>query len=103
MVSRPRSIVEMFRNVAASRGLEALRISVETDSLDILKSLVLRGSFLTALPEGAIRSELEDRRAFALAIEDMPTLASGFLHRQEVLPPAVALLLDEVDSSLRAW
>ena len=103
LMSRPRSIVEMFRAVAASRGLESPRISVETNSLDLLKSLVTRGSFLTALPRGAMRAELEDGQAATLAVRDLPALATGFLHRQEVLPPAVALLLDEVSSSLRSF
>jgi len=100
LISRPRSVIEMFRSVAASRGAEAPRICVETDSLDLLKSLVLRGSFLTALPRGAMLSELEQGQVSSLAIDGLPTLATGFLHRQEVLPPAVALLLEEVVSQL---
>ena len=42
-------------------------------------------------------------RAATLAVGDLPALTTGFLHRQEVLPPAVALLLDEVSSSLRSF
>lgn len=96
LINRPRSIIEMFRRLAASQGLASPNICVETDSLDLLKSLVLRGSFLTALPRGAMKAELEHGLVSALAIEGLPTLPAGFLHRQEVLPPAVALLLDEV-------
>ncbi len=99
LISRPRSIVEMFRSVAASRGIDTPRICVETDSLDLLKSLVSRGTFLTALPRGAMGPELEQGRIATLAIDGLPTLAAGFIHRQEVLPPAVGLLLDEVVSS----
>jgi DNA-binding transcriptional LysR family regulator len=102
LINRPRSVVEMFRSVAASHGFDSPRICVETDSLDLLKSLVLRGSFLTALPRGAMISELEQSQVCALAIDGLPTLAAGFLHRQEVLPPAVALLLDEVVSQIGA-
>jgi DNA-binding transcriptional LysR family regulator len=101
LMNRPRSIIDMFRTIAASRGLESPHISVETDSLDLIKSLVLRASFLTALPGGAMRSELEAGQVAALAIADLPAVTAGFLHRQEVLPPAVELLLDEVDSLLR--
>lgn len=99
LVSRPRSIIEMFRSIAASHGFDTAQICVETDSLDLLKSLVMREGFLTALPRGAMGAELEQRQVASLAIEGLPTLAAGFLHRQEVLPPALALLLDEVASS----
>jgi DNA-binding transcriptional LysR family regulator len=99
LISRPRSIIEMFRNAAASRGIDSPRICVETDSLDLLKSLVSRESFLTALPRGAMRSELEQGQVATLAIDGLPTLAAGFIHRQEVLPPSVGLLLEEVVSS----
>jgi LysR family transcriptional regulator, regulator for genes of the gallate degradation pathway len=99
LISRPRSIIEMFRALAAARGLESPRLCVETDSLDLLKSLVMRESFLTALPRGAMQPELEQGHVATLAIDGLPKLAAGFLHRQEVLPPAVALLLEEVVSS----
>ncbi len=102
LISRPRSIVEMFRSIAATRGIEAPRICVETDSLDLLKSLVSRETLLTALPRGAMRAELDAGQVATLAVEGLPKLAAGFLHRQEVLPPAVDLLLDEVVSSAGA-
>ncbi|MDJ0786480.1 MAG: LysR family transcriptional regulator [Myxococcota bacterium] len=101
LISRPRSIIEMFRSIAVSRGIESPRVSVETDSLDLLKSLVLHESFLTALPQGAMRAELGRGQVATLAIEGLPVLAAGFLHRQEVLPPAVSLLLEEVSTSAR--
>ncbi len=100
LVSRPRSIIEMFRSIAASKGIDPPRICVETDSLDLLKSLVSREGFLTALPRGAMGSELDEGRVSTLAIGDLPRLSAGFIHRPEVLPPAVALLLDEVTSSM---
>ena len=99
LISRPRSIIDMYRSIATARGIDHPRICVETDSLDLLKSLVLRENFLTALPRGAMRSELEEGRVATLAIEGLPTLAAGFMHRQEVLPPAVGLLFEEVVSS----
>ena len=99
LINRPRSIIELFRGFAASRGFESARVDVETDSLDLLKSLVSREGFLTALPRGAMRSELEQHRVATLAIDGLPTLEAGFIHRHEVLPPAVELLLEEVASS----
>jgi DNA-binding transcriptional LysR family regulator len=101
MINRPRSIIELFRSSVAARGLAAPRICVETDSLDLLKSLVLRGGFLTVLPHGALHAELEAKEAATLPVPELPTVAAGFLHRQEVLPPPVALLLEVVESLLR--
>ena len=100
LISRPRSIIEMFRTIANAHGDGSPRICVETDSLDLLKSLVLRESFVTALPRGAMRAELDEGRVAALPVQGLPTLAAGFLHRQEVLPPAIELLLDAVTSQL---
>lgn len=98
-MSEPRSLVDAFLEIAASHGLESPRISVRTDSLDVLKSLVLRGRFLTVLPRGAVRSELVEKRAAVLRTDQrLPEPAAAFLHRQEVLPPSVALLADEVSS-----
>ncbi len=102
LINRPRAIIEMFRTLAAARGLDSPNVCVETDSLDLLKSLVVRGSFLTALPRGAMSAELASRGVVSLKVDGLPTLAAGFLHRQEVLPPAVDLLLDEVASRARA-
>lgn len=101
LISRPRAITEMFRSIAISHGVSSPRICVETDSLDLLKSLVLRESFLTALPRSAMLSELSQGRAATLAISGLPTIPTGFLHRQEVLPPALQLLLDAVVTQLR--
>ncbi len=102
LMNRPRSVIETFQRVAAERGLEAPHIAVETNSLDLIKSLVIRGSFLSVLPRGAVLADLEEGRAAALAVEDLPEVMSGFLHRNEILPPAVDLLLDEVGSQLRS-
>ncbi|MEM9177094.1 MAG: LysR family transcriptional regulator [Myxococcota bacterium] len=101
LISRPPSILEIFRRQAAARGATSGAVCVETDSLDLLKSLVSREGFLTALPRGAMRAELEEGSVATLAVEALPTLAAGFLHRQEVLAPAVELLLEEVGASSR--
>ncbi len=102
LISRPRSIIDMFRSIATAQGIDSPRLCVETDSLDVLKSLVLHQHFLTALPRGAMKLELELGHVATLAIGALPKMAAGFLHRQEVLPPAVALLADEVASSAAA-
>ena len=98
LINRPRSILRMFRRVASSHGFDAPRLCVETDSLDLVKSLVMTDTFLAPLPQGAMKAELEQRRVSKLAIQGLPTLKTGFLHRQEVLPPAVSLLFEEVDA-----
>ncbi len=99
LINRPRAIIAMFRAGAAEQGIDSPNLCVETDSLDLLKALVMRGAFLTALPLGAMSAELESGRVAQLPISGLPTLPAGFLHRQEVLPPAVRLLANEVASS----
>jgi len=96
LMNRPRSIIETFRATSAALGFPAPLVSVETDSLDLIKSLVLEGDLLTPLPPGAMRAEVEAKRAVALPLLDLPSFPAGFIHRMEVLPPAVALLLEEV-------
>ena len=91
-----------FLSIAAERGLKAPRIAVRTDSLDVLKSLVLNGTFLTVLPEGSMRTELADKRvATLLPSARLPKVESVFLHRDEVPPPAIKVLLTETKRSLK--
>lgn len=103
LMNRPRSILTAFRAFAEAEleGGASARITVESDSLDLIKSLVVEHGFLTVLPPGAVEFELRAKRIRALPIEGLPTLSAGFVHRQEVLPPAVALLLDEVSALLK--
>ena len=91
-----------FLAMAADRGLKTPRIAVRTDSLDVLKSLVVNGPLLTVLPEGAMRAELIEKRvATVLASEKLPKVESVFLHRDDVPPPALKLLLTETKRSLK--
>ena len=101
IMSRPRSILEIFRSAVEARGLSSSGVIAETDSLDFLKSLVVGRGFLSALPAGAVQAELEAKRIRTLPIEGLPVMPSGFVHRQEVLPAGVSLLLDEMSALVR--
>ena len=101
LMRQPRSMVDAFLEIARARGLRSPRITVRTDSLDILKTLVLRGSFLTALPLGAIQSELAEQRAAVLDIvERLPAVSAAWIQRQEALPRGLELLVGEVEASI---
>ena len=90
-----------FLSIAAEHGLKSPRIVVRTDSLDVLKSLVLNGPFLTVLPEGSVRAELGNKRvATLLPREKLPTVGSVFLCRDEVASPALKAFLTETKRSL---
>ena len=101
LMRQPRSMVDAFLEIARARGLRSPRISVRTDSLDVLKTLVFRGSFLTALPLGAVRSELEEKRGAVLqTVERLPAASAAWIQRQEALPRGLELLRSEVEASI---
>ena len=101
LMRQPRSMADAFLEIATARGLRSPRISVRTDSLDVFKALVLRGSFLTALPRGAVQSEIAEKRAAVLqTVERLPSVSAALIQRQEALPRGLELLVGEIESSI---
>ncbi len=101
LMNRPRSIIDSFYQLAGAKGLTTPKVSIETSSLDFLKSMVKHSTLLTALPKGAVHAELSDGTLVALPVDDMPRVETVFLHRHGVLPPLVSQLVQEVQATMR--
>ena len=102
LMNRPRSIIDSFFQLAGAKGLVTPKVSIETSSLDFLKSMVKHSELLTVLPKGAVYAELEDGTFRALEVADMPLVETVFLHRHGVLAPLVTQVVDEVQLAMRS-
>ena len=89
LMNRPRSIIDAFYQLARARGLESPKVALETSSLDFLKAMTARSSLLSVLPRGAVSADLQAGTLISLAVEDLPVVETGFVHRHGVLPPLV--------------
>ena len=70
ILSEPHSRVDDFASITSRFGLKNPKISVRTDSLDTLKSLVAGGNLIALLPMGAMRAELADKRIDIVNLQD---------------------------------
>lgn len=103
LMNRPRSIIDSFHQFASVKGLAAPKVSIETSSLDFLKSMLKHSHLLTALPRGAVHAELRDGTFRALALDDMPLVETAFVHRHGLLSPLVSEIVHEVQVAMRAF
>lgn len=100
-MNRPRSILDAFRELAITHGMEEPDIVVETSSLDFLKSMLKGSALLAALPNGAVAAELSDGRLKSLPVGDLPKVQVGFVHQHGVLPPLLTQLLQRIEVRLK--
>jgi DNA-binding transcriptional LysR family regulator len=101
MMNRPRSIMDSFSQHVGERGLVELDVSIETDSLEFLKSAIKNSSLLTVLPKGAVYADLQEGRFTALDVKDMPHVKTAFVHRHGVMPPLVSQIVHEVEVTVK--
>ena len=102
VMNRPRSIVDGFYQLAGEQGIASPQIAIETSSLDFLKSIVKGSTLLTALPRGAVYTELNDGSLRALDLGEMPLVQTAFVHRHGVMPPLVTEIVHEIESALKS-
>ena len=101
-MNRPRSILDAFQALARNRGMEAPNVSVETSSLDFLKSLLKGSTLLAALPRGAVHVELAGGSLKSLEMADLPRVEVAFVHRHGVMSPLTTQILHQVEELVRS-
>lgn len=102
VMNRPHSVRDGFLAFADALGLASPNVSVETSSLDFLKSMIKHTNLLTLLPRGAVHTELVEGQFKALNIPELPKVRMGFIHRHGVLPPLVMQVVFEVQAAIRS-
>jgi DNA-binding transcriptional LysR family regulator len=102
LMNRPRSLVDAFYQIAGAHGLEMPNCSIETSSLDFLKSMIKSSSLLAFLPRGVVVSELNEGSIVLLDIKNMPEVTTAFVHRHGLLPPLVTQIVYEVESAVNS-
>ena len=101
LMNRPRSIMDGFYQIASDRGLHAPHISLETSSLDFLKSMIRDSSLLTLLPRGAVVAELHGGRFSALDVQGLPKVEIAFIHQHGVVSPLTSQIVHEVEATVK--
>jgi DNA-binding transcriptional LysR family regulator len=96
LMNRPRSIIDGFYQLASANGLEAPNVSIETSSLEFLKSMIRRSTLLSALPRGAVHAEMQEGAFKSLDVVALPVVETGFVHRHGVLAPLVTQVVNAV-------
>lgn len=102
VMNRPHSVRDGFLSFTSAHGLASPNITVETSSLDFLKSMLKHSNLLTVLPRGAVYSELVDGQFTALDVTELPTVRMAFVHRHGVLPPLVMQIVFEVEATIKS-
>ncbi len=94
---------ELFRNALATQGLEATP-AWESTSVEVLKSAARQGLGIAILPEGLIRSELEDGSLLRLTIDRLPLKRSISLihHKNKFISPAMRFFEQISEAALKA-
>jgi DNA-binding transcriptional LysR family regulator len=93
-----------FLNFFYCRGQTIPAQALKTDSIALLKRVVMGGDLLTILPEDAVGAEIESGDLVPLACETPAEYARvGFVFRVESLvTPQMQLLIDSIRSALLA-
>ena len=102
VMNRPRSILDAFHELAESQGMGAADVSIETSSLDFLKSMLNGSNLLAALPKGAVYRELSEGSIAALDVGELPKVQLGFVHQHGVLSPVLTQVLERMEMLLRS-
>lgn len=102
LMNRPRSIIDSFFQIATANGLTSPKVSVETSSLDFLKSMIKTSSLLSMLPSGAVDSEIQHGELKTVDIDITPHVEIAFVHRHGVLAPLVTQIVYEVGEAVKS-
>ncbi|MEM7016537.1 MAG: LysR family transcriptional regulator [Pseudomonadota bacterium] len=102
VMNRPRSIIDGFYQIADTQGLASPHIAIETSSLGFLKSFLIGSTLLTALPKGAVHTELDDGSLRALNLANLPSVKTAFVHRHGVMPPLVTQIVHELELAIQS-
>lgn len=94
-------VAELF----AAENLTLLKPAIETNSLTLLRSLVLSDSYVSLLPEHLLDQDVQDGRIVRLAMEGTPfKRSSGLILRAlETQRPAVKQFVDATRKVFADW
>lgn len=104
VANRPRQIVEVLEFTFRNAGVTPPKPVIQSGSMSFLKAVLLEGEFLTVLPRGVVRAELESGSLVSVSFMDLtfPTVEGIIYRAQAVLPPALFVLIAAVRSAKAA-
>ncbi len=96
--NRPQQIVESFEYAFRTAGTEPPKPVITSGSMSFLKAVLCEGEFLTVLPRGVVRQELESGTLVTIPYKGFPVpTAEGMIYRAEAVhPPALFVLIEAI-------
>lgn len=98
VANRPQQIVEFLELTFRSAGVTPPRPMITSGSMIFLKAVLCEGEFLTVLPRGVVRQELESGTLVTIPYKGFPVpTAEGMIYRADAVhPPALFVLIEAV-------
>lgn len=98
VANRPQQIIESLELMFRTAGVTPPKPMITSGSMSFLKAVLLEGDFLSALPRGVVRQELEAGALVSIPFPGGPVLTvEGIIYRAEaVLPPALFVLIEAI-------
>ncbi len=96
--NRPQQIVESFEYAFRTAGTEPPKPVIISGSMSFLKAVLCEGEFLTVLPLGVVRQELESGTLVTVPYKGFPVpTAEGMIYRADAVhPPALFILIEAI-------
>ncbi|NKB42700.1 MAG: LysR family transcriptional regulator [Alphaproteobacteria bacterium] len=95
----------LVADLFAAENLTLLKPAIETNSLTLLRSLVLSNGYISLLPEHLLQQDFKDGRIVRLAMDGTPFKRSSglILKRSETQRPAVKHFVDATRTVFAGW
>jgi DNA-binding transcriptional LysR family regulator len=94
--NRPQQIVESLEYAFRTAGAEPPKPVITSGSMSFLKAVLCEGEFLTLLPRGVVRQELESGTLVTIPFKGFPVpTAEGMIYRADAVHPQALFVLIE--------
>lgn len=98
VANRPQQIVEFLELTFHNAGAMPPKPMITSGSMSFLKAVLLEGDFVSALPRGVLRQELESGTLVTIPYRGFPiATAEGMIYRADAVhPPALFVLIEAI-------
>ena len=101
VANRPQQIVEFLELAFRNAGAMPPKPMITSGSMSFLRAVLLEGDFVSALPRGVLRQELESGTLVTIPYRGFPiATAEGMIYRAEAVhPPALFILIEAIKAA----
>lgn len=101
VANRPQQIVEFLELSFRNAGAMPPKPMITSGSMSFLKAVLLEGDFMSALPRGVLRQELESGALVTIPYRGFPiATVEGMIYRADAVhPPALFVLIEAIKAA----